>query len=146
VTDGSVGSGALLGRCTGAETPDAEGEASQGRRRNVWSTLGKQGAKISKNRDRMLDARDTLNGRPRLLREPKPSRMASWPLQTFTGESAKIEGKLPSGIARVESKPNLTCGSRLVIIMCDANGSKGLTSKMSHDRGWREPCCSEHGS
>src|SRR5688572_10252229 len=21
-----------------------------------------------------------------------------------------------------------------------------LTFKMSHDRGWREPCCSEHGS
>jgi hypothetical protein len=140
MTDVGVGSGALLGHCTGAEARDAEGEASQERRRNVWSTLGKQGEKISKNRDRMLDARDTLNGRPRLLREPKPSRMASWPLQTFTGESPKIEGKLLGGIARVEKQPNLACGSRLVIIVCDTNGSNGLTSKMSHDHGWRAAC------
>jgi hypothetical protein len=94
----------------------------------------------------MLDARDILDVRRRLLREPKPSRIPSWPLQAFTGESPRIEGNLPSGIARVESKPNLPCGSRLVIIVCDANGSNGLTSKMSHDRGWRELCCSEHRS
>jgi hypothetical protein len=106
VTAVVVGSGALLGDCTGAETPDAEGEAAQGRRRNVWNTLGKQGAKISKNRDRMLDLRDSPNGRPRLLSEPKPRQMASWPLHTFSGVSPKIEGNVFSGIARLENEPN----------------------------------------
>jgi hypothetical protein len=88
----------------------------------------------------MIHARDSSEGRPRLLKEPKPSPMASWPLHSLTGVSPKIEGKLLCGIARVESKPNLAFGFCLVLIACDTNGSKGLTSTLSHDRGWRAAC------
>jgi hypothetical protein len=48
VTDGSVGSSALLGSCTRAKTLSAESEAAQGRSLDVWSTLGKQGSNTGK--------------------------------------------------------------------------------------------------
>jgi hypothetical protein len=32
------------------------------------------------------------------------------------------------------------------VVRLQVCGFLWLTFKMSHDRGWREPCCSEHGS
>jgi hypothetical protein len=42
---------------------------------------------------------------------------------------------------RCGPRTRLLTGSQISMVL-----EFGRTFKMSHDRGWREPCCSEHGS